>query len=29
LLLKMRVLEGYVLGEVDEPVEEKRGEWKK
>jgi hypothetical protein len=29
LLLKMRVLEGYVLGEVDEPVEEKGGEWKK
>uniref|UniRef100_A0ACD5VPQ8 Uncharacterized protein n=1 Tax=Avena sativa TaxID=4498 RepID=A0ACD5VPQ8_AVESA len=29
LLLKMKALEGYVLGEVDEPVEKKSVEWKK
>jgi hypothetical protein len=29
LLLKMKALEGYVMGEVDEPVEKKSVEWKK
>ena len=29
LLLKMKAVEGYVLGEVDEPVDKKGVEWKK
>jgi hypothetical protein len=29
LLLKMKDLEGYVLGEVNEPEERKRAEWRK
>jgi hypothetical protein len=29
LQLKMKALEGYVMGEVDEPVEKKSVEWKK
>ena len=29
LLLKMKVVEGYVLGEVDEPMDKKGAEWKK
>jgi hypothetical protein len=29
MLLKMKALEGYMVGEVDEPIENKGVEWKK